>query len=118
MPSAAAGGQIAQGILHALQAAVQIGVHERPEAPRAWASSDAGTTENKWPGHAQPRVTGETGDLPACPACVRACSTASVCDGRLRAVVQRAADDLTGEGAGMLAVFQQPHAIDDDMIDP
>jgi len=76
----AAGGQIAKGILHALQAAVQIGVHERPEEPRAWASTDAGTTEKKWPGQARPRVTVETGDLPACPEFVRACSTASVCD--------------------------------------
>src|SRR5438128_4064383 len=74
------GGQIAKGILHALQAAVQIGVHERPEEPRAWASTDAGTTEKKWPGQARPRVTVATGDLPACPECVRACSTASVCD--------------------------------------
>src|SRR5215813_13462732 len=77
---AAGGGQIAKGILHALQAAVQIGVHEGPEEPRAWASTDAGTTEKKWPGQARPRVTVETGDLPACPEFVRACSTASVCD--------------------------------------
>ena len=74
------GGQIAQEILHALQAAVQIGVHERPEEPRAWASTDARTTEKKWPGQARPRVTVETGDLPACPEFVRACSTASGCD--------------------------------------
>jgi hypothetical protein len=36
--------------------------------------------EKKWPGQARPRVTVETGDLPACPEFVRACSTASVCD--------------------------------------
>ena len=66
------------GILHALPAAVQSGVHERPEEPRAWASTDAGTTEKKWPGPARPRVPVETGDRPAGPECVRTCSTASV----------------------------------------
>ena len=42
----------------------------------------------------------------------------SVRDLRAGALVRRSSDDLTREGSSMLAVFHQPHAIDDDMIDP